>query len=78
MSPELLAAIVTSLPAALQLLQNMISDFQTGNSAMTEEAIINMQSQVNQMVSLANTALMNEMAAKAAAAASSVTQPVSG
>ncbi len=77
MSPALLAAIISSLPAAIQLIQNMISDFQTGNSAMTESAIINMQSQVNQMVSLANTALMNEMNAKAAAAASSATTAAS-
>lgn len=64
MNPALLASIITSLPAALQLLQNMIQDFQTGQSTMTEDAIINMQSQVSQMVALANEALLNEMKAK--------------
>jgi len=64
MTPAMLAAIIASIPQALQLVQSMISDFQEGNSAMTEEAIISMQAQVSQMVTLANTALVNEMAAK--------------
>lgn len=72
MTPAMLAAIIASIPQALQLIQSMIADFQDGNSAMTEEAIISMQSQVSQMVTLANTALTNEMAAK------STTQSTSG
>ncbi len=72
MTPAMLAAIIASIPQALQLIQSMIADFQDGNSAMTEEAIISMQSQVSQMVTLANTALTNEMASKSA------TQPTSG
>lgn len=72
MTPAMLAAIIAAIPAAMQLLQNMISDFQSGNTTMTEEAIISMQSQVSQMVTLANTALTNEMAAKTASEVSTV------
>jgi len=72
MTEAMMTALIASIPQALQLIQSMIADFQNGNSTITEEAIISMQSQVSQMVKLANTALLNEMASKSA------TQPVSG
>lgn len=71
MSEALILALIQSLPAMMSLVQNMIADFQTGNSAFTENDIINMQNQVSQTSQIANNALMEIMKIKSSAAAAS-------
>lgn len=73
MSPALLLAIIQSLPAAMALVQSMISDFQSGNSLFTEQDIINIQAQVQQNSQIANNALLEIMQLKSNAAATSGT-----
>jgi len=61
MNPATITAIIDSLPALIQLVQNMISDFNASRGNITEQQIINMQTQVNSLVNIANQALMQQM-----------------
>lgn len=62
MSPAMLAVILQSLPALIQLVQNMITDLKSGNGNVTEEQVITMQQQVNSLVNMANEELTNTIA----------------
>lgn len=54
MSPAMLAVILQSLPALIQLVQNMITDLKNGSGNVTEAQVITMQQQVDSLVSMAN------------------------
>jgi hypothetical protein len=69
MTEQLVLAIIQSLPSLMALVQNMITDFQSGNSPFTESDIIAIQNQVSQNSAVANKALIEIMNAKSAAAA---------
>ena len=61
MNPALLAVILQDLPALIQLVQNMIANFNSDNSSITQEQITQMQSQVTKLVNMANEALTQQM-----------------
>ncbi len=70
MSPAMLAVILQSLPALIQLVQNMITDLKSGNGNVTEEQVITMQQQVDSLVNMANEELTNTIASVQATAPS--------
>ncbi len=61
MNAATITAIIDSLPALIQLVQNMIADFNASRGNVTEQQIVNMQTQVNSLVNMANQALMQQM-----------------
>lgn len=61
MSLEVILAIVQAIPAMSALVQNMITDFQAGNSVFTENDIIAIQNQIAQNSKVANEALTEIM-----------------
>jgi hypothetical protein len=61
MSLEVILAIIQSIPAMSALVQNMITDFQAGNSVFTENDIIAIQNQIAQNSKVANEALTEIM-----------------
>ncbi len=71
MSPAVILSLIQSLPVMMSLVQNMIADFQTGNSIFTENDIITMQAQVNQNSQIANNALLEIMQLKSQSATTS-------
>lgn len=58
MSPLVLAALISSIPQLIQLVQSMIAQLNTPNSQFTEADVLAVQSQVATTLALANKALL--------------------
>jgi len=63
MTPSVLLAVVTVLPSLIALVQNMIAQYNSGNSAYTESDILAMQAEIAKLVDTANAAINAQMAA---------------